>query len=298
MTPDELREAERKALTIINNNQGRIKQQYLAFRQNADAGIALFNTKTFNIADGVVGRIAQNGPQETMNIVVRASVVIAIEPEVPVVPEELGRGDYIVIYPTPPGSYGGPGTDLFVRVSKPVVSDWAGYGALPDATSRDGDGNYNYWGFARAYSWDYQGDELLWMEGDYSQINIDIRRFTRAGLRFIELEIYASAGNNNTYADAYTFPARADLVIGERPTRESTGNTDVVISNIEFNGYIQNNVGNIGGGNGDTNSENMERQGTLLIDLFTGAMTFTPDWKPGIVPMDEPLFLLPYHGRD
>lgn len=96
MTTAELDAARDAATKIIGASGGKIKQQYLAARQNADLGIASVNSKTITIAPGITVRVVQNGPHQTMTIVVRASEVIGLRDD-RAPPMKRSRGDFVII---------------------------------------------------------------------------------------------------------------------------------------------------------------------------------------------------------
>lgn len=101
MTPEEQSVARLKALSILRNADGLIKQSYLAFRQNADLSNSQFISKTIRIAEGITGRYVQNGPHETLNITVYAAAVL--NPSTPVdVRNRPLRGDYVILGPEVP----------------------------------------------------------------------------------------------------------------------------------------------------------------------------------------------------
>lgn len=94
MDSQEIAAAQVKAIQLIAAADGRIRQTYLAFRQSASLGSLQFTSKTFQIAEGIRGRYVQNGPNEYLNIEVRASEVIEPQPLQPKVP---GGGAFLVV---------------------------------------------------------------------------------------------------------------------------------------------------------------------------------------------------------
>lgn len=95
MTPEEITAARLKAVKMIANAGGTIKQSYLAFRQGCDLSNLSFTSRVFPLAIGIVGRYVQNGSQEALNIVVNVSELI--EAGVVPVPDEKKAGAFVVV---------------------------------------------------------------------------------------------------------------------------------------------------------------------------------------------------------
>lgn len=70
-------------MNILRASSGVIKQTYLSFRGDADRGIVQFTGRVFQIATGIVARYVQNGPHETLDIVVDAAVFRPADPKKP-----------------------------------------------------------------------------------------------------------------------------------------------------------------------------------------------------------------------
>lgn len=94
MTPDEITATRLKAVKMIANAGGTIKQSYLAFRQGCDLSNLNYTSRMFMLATGIVGRYVQNGSQETLNIMVNASELI---PQVPKEDKKAKTSVFVVV---------------------------------------------------------------------------------------------------------------------------------------------------------------------------------------------------------